>query len=79
MKIMLYEISKGFSFCNTTDNFVIKSQKKYFKDTCTKIFACVEERLKVEDHLKTLGVKRNEIDGDLKIALDNLTEVNLLI
>ena len=56
---------------------MIKSQKKYFKDT--KTFACVEERLKVEDHLKTLWVKRNEIDGDLKIALDNLTEVNLLI
>ena len=32
MKIVLYEISKGFSFCNISDNFVIKSQKKYFKD-----------------------------------------------
>ena len=56
---------------------VFKNKKTYFKLKLKNVTECIEERFKIEEHLETFGVKRNDIDGELRRDLDDLTEVYL--
>lgn len=58
---------------------VFKNKKNYFKQTLKKVTDCIEERFKIEEHLETFGVKRNDINGELRRSLDDLTEVYLFL
>jgi hypothetical protein len=47
----------------------------YFKQTLKRVTDCIQESFKIEEHLEKFGIKRNDINGELRRSLDDLIEV----
>ena len=76
MKQVLHENRESFINFDILAT-VFKNKKSYFKQTLKRVTDCIEERFKIEEHLEVFGIKRNDIDGELRKVLDDLTEVYL--
>lgn len=56
-----------------------QKNKNTYKQFFKRAIEVTKERDRIETHVLSFGIQLDQIDGELKLALDNLTEVDQFV